>query len=77
MIKINRGFSLQPLLFATALPLGFLAAGLAPVNAAVVSVTGANGRPVLNGGSAGGSATATTTKHRHGDRRQWWLVLHW
>jgi hypothetical protein len=43
MIKINRGFSLQPLVFATALPLAFLAAGLIPVYAAVVSVTGANG----------------------------------
>jgi hypothetical protein len=62
-IKFNCHRSLQPLLFATALPLGFLAAGLIPVYAAVVSVTGANGATGAPGqpGGAGASATATAT----------------
>jgi hypothetical protein len=57
----HRALLLQPLLFATALPLVLLAEGATPAYADTVTVTGANGRTGLNGGTAGGSATATTT----------------
>jgi hypothetical protein len=61
MIHFHCRNSLQPLLFATALPLALLAAGAMSADAGTVTVTGANG---ANGapskpGSAGGSATAT------------------
>ena len=63
MIKFNCRNSLQPLLFATALPLFLLAGGGAPVFAGSISVTGANGANGAPGkpGGAGGSATATAT----------------
>jgi hypothetical protein len=64
MIKINRCSSLlRPLLLATAVPVGLLAAGAMSAHAGAVTVTGANGANAtpyhLPG--AGGSATATTT----------------
>jgi hypothetical protein len=43
MNKFNGRSYLQPLLFATALPLVLLAEGAAPAVAGSVSVTGANG----------------------------------
>src|ERR1700722_13887653 len=63
VIKFNCRNSLQPLLFATALPLFLLAGGGAPVFAGSISVTGANGANGAPGkpGGAGGSATATAT----------------
>ena len=63
MHKIShRALLLQPLLFATVLPLVLLADGAAPALAGSVTVTGANG---ANGGlnrpgGPGGGATATT-----------------
>jgi hypothetical protein len=62
MIKFSCRNSLQPVLFATALPLALLAEGAGPAVAGSVSVTGANGRDTgLGTAGAGGSATATTT----------------
>ena len=63
MIKINRRNSHSRLLVTAALPLGLMAAGIAPAFAASVTVTGANGAPGAPGqrGGAGGSATATAT----------------
>ncbi len=61
MSKVSyRALLLRPLLFATALPLGWLAEGAAPAYAGVVSVTGANGAWGSYGqpAGAGGSATA-------------------
>ena len=69
MIQINRGFSLHPLLFATAVPLVLLVGGAPAAFAGSVTVTGANGAgggPHQAGG-AGGSATATDTITTSGD----------
>ena len=64
MIKINRRRSfLRPLLLATALPFGLLAAGAMSAHAGSVTVTGANGANATpyHVPGAGGPATATTT----------------
>ena len=47
MIKINRRNSHSQMLVTAALPLGLMAAGIAPANAGSVTVTGANGAPAL------------------------------